>query len=728
MRSTRRAFVVALLAYFATVAFGQTDTECDEQCVADAMLNKGSLALCPAKCGTYRAGADTSNLMVCQYFGSGRGSITQRSTDGATCMPAYNCRDDWNLCVQWNNNTASATIFDQDGLASDAPYANVGNATAMRAACEDITSLATQTTGSATPPSGGWAPTSLGWHKGEGNIGCGYGSTYGGTVPDGFDGDDLELTDYGRVEISGISDVVDCCVKAMEYEGATMAQGGKAVRFDVLNNVCRIDREMMMKGNLDSSTGFSMAYIVPCGDDDEFFYWRHAAGNADGASLGSAGSCAARFNFTKVTSSENFLPMARLPQLGIEVPNHIGICNDPAHAEYDVEQCQFGVQYNSISDPEQCCEACESLKWLPSGDAQDTPCVAFQIVHGRCQIVREKHFTDRYGAAGLGRYSGVGNGALSVTQAMELCATANLECERADDSHGHWGSCTEGASDTPDMCEYYSFLYYRDRLAATNEFPEENANATKPSYVSFDVFEPAELSGGMNITINATLVELRTNKNLTGALESDAADSSAYNLTRAANNTGYNDTNPACVRIRLYASDPDEGTAFLDSVGDNGTYSMDPENATVTKDIVAESALCCPSADGGGCELELSFTEEEANNETSGVGRRLLAAASEGKRFVVAYECEGTGGDVCDLQRTGYDVPNIGASPPAADEFAEVAGVGTDDDDDDDVLVVVDDDDDDDVLDPVDDDAVSAAAATAASLALASVVALSALA
>ena len=717
MRSTRRAFVVALLAYFATVAFGQTDTECDEQCVADAMLNKGSLALCPAKCGTYRAGADTSNLMVCQYFGSGRGSITQRSTDGATCMPAYNCRDDWNLCVQWNNNTASATIFDQDGLASDAPYANVGNATAMRAACEDITSLATQTTGSATPPSGGWAPTSLGWHKGEGNIGCGYGSTYGGTVPDGFDGDDLELTDYGRVEISGISDVVDCCVKAMEYEGATMAQGGKAVRFDVLNNVCRIDREMMMKGNLDSSTGFSMAYIVPCGDDDEFFYWRHAAGNADGASLGSAGSCAARFNFTKVTSSENFLPMARLPQLGIEVPNHVGQCNDPTHSEYDVELCQYGVQYNSISDPELCCEACESLKWLPSGDAQDTPCVAFQITHGRCQIVREKHFTDRYGTAGLGRYSGVGNDALSVTEAMELCVTGNGECERDDDSHGNWGTCEEGAEETTQMCEYYSFLYYRDRLAATGEFPVENADATKPSYVSFDVFEPAELAGGMNISINATLATVRTGKNLTGAPASDAVDASGYDVARAANNDGYNATNPACVRIRLYASDPDEGTAFLDTVGAGATYSMDPENATVTKEVVAESALCCPSADGSGCELELSFTEEEANDEASGVGRRLLAAASEGKRFVVAYECEGTGGDVCDLQRTGYDVPKLGASPPAADAFDGVAGVGDDDDDHDhdhDVVVV--------------DDAVSAAAATAASLALASVVALSALA
>jgi hypothetical protein len=319
--------------------------------------------------------------------------------------------------------------------------------------------------------------------------------------------------------------------------------------------------------------------------------------------------------------------------------------------------------------------------------------------------VREKHFTDRYGTAGLGRYSGVGNDALSVTEAMELCVTGNSECERDDDSHGYWATCEEGAEEITQMCEYYSFLYYRDRLAATGEFPVENADATKPSYVSFDVFEPAELAGGMSISINATLATVRTDKNLTGAPASDAVNAAGYDVARAANNDGYNATNPACVRIRLYASDPDEGTAFLDTVGAGATYSMDPENATVTKEVVAESALCCPSADGSGCELELSFTEEEANNEASGVGRRLLAAASEGKRFVVAYECEGTGGDVCDLQRTGYDVPRLGASPPAADAFDGVAGVGTDD-----------------------DDAVSAAAATAASLALASVVALSALA
>ena len=42
-----------------------------------------------------------------------------------------------------------------------------------------------------------------------------------------------------------------------------------------------------------------------------------------GASLASAGSCAGRFNFTKVTSVDSFTPMGRLPEVGIEVPNHV---------------------------------------------------------------------------------------------------------------------------------------------------------------------------------------------------------------------------------------------------------------------------------------------------------------------------------------------------------------------------------------------------------------------
>lgn len=712
MPPTRRTFVrrtlaATLLAGFATGAVAQTSTTCDDQCQADALLDKGSLSLCPTTCGTYRAGADATNLMVCQYFGNGRGTFAQRVSDGATCMPAYNCRDDWNLCVQWDNNTAGATINDQAGLASDAPYANLDDADVIRTACGDISGLTVQTTGSANPPAGGWAPTSLGWHKGEGNIGCGYGSTYAITPleqPLGtpYEGDELTLGDFGRVVIDGITDIVDCCVKAMEYEGATMEQGGKAVRFDVLNGQCRIDREMMMKGNLDSSTGKSMAYVVPCGsdDDDEYFYWRHTAGGADGASLSSAGGCAARFNFTKVTSSENFLPFGKLPQQGIEVPNHIGLCSDSTENEYDVAKCQYGVQYNTITDAEQCCEACVNLQWLnATTHANDTPCIAFQIVNGRCQIIREHFITTEFGSAGLAltaHSDAGGNVALGITETVEFCTSEDPACLRENNKHGDWSSCEENAESVDGLCEYYSFLYFRDRQA-DGEFSAENANATKPSYVSFDVFEPADLTGGIDITINATLMEVRTGKNLTKAPVSDASNSSGYNLTVASvASAGYNDTNPACVRIRMYESDPDAGTDFLTSVDD--TYTIDPENNTAARTIVAESELCCPTADGGGCPLSLSFTEEEANDASSSVGRKLLQAAANGRSLVLAYECEGTGGDVCDMQRVAYNVPNLGASPPAADAASEGGADGS-------------------ALVP--DDEVSAASATAASFVLA---------
>ena len=78
-------------------------------------------------------------------------------------MPAYNCRDDWNPCVQWNDNTEGKTVADQTGLAGDAPYNNLKNADKVRAACQDITSLTLQNTGSASgAPAGGWKPTTLG--------------------------------------------------------------------------------------------------------------------------------------------------------------------------------------------------------------------------------------------------------------------------------------------------------------------------------------------------------------------------------------------------------------------------------------------------------------------------------------------------------------------------------------------------------------------------------------
>lgn len=66
-----------------------------------------------------------------------------------------------------------------------------------------------------------------------------------------------------------------------------------------------------------------------------------------------------------------------------------------------------------------CCEVCVQNRWLPntgdSGGTNDTKCVGFQIVGGKCRIIREKFFADRYGVSGKGYItSGAGNEPLTV--------------------------------------------------------------------------------------------------------------------------------------------------------------------------------------------------------------------------------------------------------------------------------------------------------------------------
>ena len=63
--------------------------------------------------------------------------------------------------------------------------------------------------------------------------------------------------------------------------------------------------------------------------------------------------------------------------------------------------------------------------WLPDADTYVYQCAAFQIVHGKCRILREKYFTNKFGSDGLGRYSGIGNTAKTITETIEMCATGN---------------------------------------------------------------------------------------------------------------------------------------------------------------------------------------------------------------------------------------------------------------------------------------------------------------
>jgi hypothetical protein len=77
-----------------------------------------------------------------------------------------------------------------------------------------------------------------------------------------------------------------------------------------------------------------------------------------------------------------------------EIPNHLSQCTTS-----NPENCYESLRYNAINTAESCCEACQELRWLPTvGSAsQITPCVAFQIVDGKCHILRERWFNERYG-------------------------------------------------------------------------------------------------------------------------------------------------------------------------------------------------------------------------------------------------------------------------------------------------------------------------------------------
>ena len=141
-------------------------------------LSPGETNGCVSKCDSFHAGASTKSTLVCMYQASGVGTLTQNVEKGNACFPSYGCREDWNVCIQWqaSKDHPTETIPDTN------PLSNLGDNTKLRAACEEITSLTAGGSSGQKPPSGGWQPTSLGWNKGTGNIGCGWGSTYVGLI------------------------------------------------------------------------------------------------------------------------------------------------------------------------------------------------------------------------------------------------------------------------------------------------------------------------------------------------------------------------------------------------------------------------------------------------------------------------------------------------------------------------------------------------------------------
>jgi len=241
--------------------------------------------------------------------------------------------------------------------------------------------------------------------KTDGEIGCGWGSTMSGIGGDAMPTHSWSLQDWKdnvgfriKREQSPVADEMACCKFAMSFEGTKWSEGGSAVRFQFSNGQCRVDRETMMRGNLDRSSGLALRDTTTCGTG--VLYWRHATGSADAANLKAETKCQVNNGFKVLarTDMSAYAPVGSLPDhfignWGNELPNHI--CPNWPHGN-----CEGVIGYNTIASPEECCEACVSLKWVEemSGDVSrkadgthENPCVAWQVVGGKCRIMREKN-------------------------------------------------------------------------------------------------------------------------------------------------------------------------------------------------------------------------------------------------------------------------------------------------------------------------------------------------
>jgi hypothetical protein len=547
-------------------------------------LHPSNIPECVSDCVSYHGSAD--GPLVCMYQGSGVGTLKQNIDLGGQCFPPYNCREDWNVCVKKHQTPPDMS---------------------STAACGEILGLIAGGYNGGQPPPQGWKPTSHGWRKGSGNIGCGYGSTYNNVHPSKT----LTMADFGRVELQGfVGDIVDCCKEAMKYDGVDIAHGGAAVRFDLYGTTCRIDRELMMRGNLDTSSGRPLDKIDACGATNDYLYWRPAAGAADAADLQNAGRCAHQYNFTKVTGTNTIKPKGRLPD-GIELPNH-DCAQDPS-------QCMQAVRYNSINTAEECCAACAEARWLPQG----TPCVAFQIVDGKCRILRQKWFDTRYGPNRITTSSG-----MTITDTIAACAgfEDHNKCSRNDNSHGYWGTCQQD-------CNLYSHMYFRDPRGQPLPPPTNNTNVT---FRKIQVLDTAAL----NITANVSIVTDRTTKRkkLTKAPPPPTGmDTDADSLG------GYVHGNPGkeiCAQISIYIRRP--GLLFYDI-----SISRDVFDPGRIHYAIFKSNQCCQNKNNRQvkeCQLNIDVSKEFLDSKR---GRRLDGGSVE--QLVIVYECIGPGKDLCDL-------------------------------------------------------------------------------
>lgn len=412
--------------------------------------------VCPAPCSMYFAGATDQSAMVCQKQASGVGTIQQNAALGMACYPAYGCGSDMITCLnqKWpapapNFTDAAAACADLQNLTSENPWSCGAEG---RPACSHSTP---------NSPAGSWLLATA-------DLWCGWG------VRDCCGSGSKDSLFFA------VTSEYDCCLKAMQYEINPYSNGGAPISFQLNNGECRVLLETYILGNLDSSSGLSVKYQnTRCGTGRMFY--RQAAGAADAANLASAGRCAVQGNFSRLSdSSSTNLPMGELPD-GQELPNHP--CTSPS-------DCEYVVRVNTINDLESCCKFCSNLTSLGQFGADASvgsdglyvnPCVAFQIVRGRCHITRKAKFGSSIESSIRSSYLGGG-------------------CQSAE------------------ACNYYSSIFYREVSQVTPANASSGAAAFRKISAISAAVNNSQAAGTVSLVIEADISSMPSRRDMRNQL------------------------------------------------------------------------------------------------------------------------------------------------------------------------------------------------------------------
>jgi hypothetical protein len=407
-------------------------------------------------------------------------------------------------------------------------------------------------------------------------------------------------------------------MKAMEFEGSTWESGGAAIFFQQGRNeygatgdYCRVDREKIIFGNLDSSSGRSIKYQnTRCGDAP--FYYRHAAGAADAANLHSGGRCVAEHNFTRLSLSapgEVNLPGGELPE-GWELPNH----NCDGGGASPPFSCAEVIKINTINDAEACCQMCASLQWLSpndpnvGGDASrdpvtgvhENPCLAWQIVEGRCRITRKSYF-DHFNP---------GQTVLAAVMDDDYSAPGNT----------NWVIRHRGCGSSQERCNYNSWIYYRE--AGTSGSSSASSTFRRMAVQELDT-QAERVDFSFSTTSLVSRRDARVN------LISGAQGALRANTTVVGAAAGGTD----CGLIEVF-----DASQALVTLGDYEVFN----------DEVSPTPLCTSSCISQG-STSLSCNLEALG---SGSGRRLADVS----RLLVSFTSQGSGYDTTNFEVTGSSV------------------------------------------------------------------------